>query len=87
MLIVSPSSLLLLLTARRLCVIRRARLRRCGSDGDHLLLHNSPGRFVELVGKYRVQNNSRRQRHALPGVTSAWLLWAPEGNLGVIRNA
>jgi hypothetical protein len=87
MFIVSPSSLPLLLTARRLCVIRRARLRRCSRDGNHLLLHNSSGRFVGLVGKYRVENNSRRQRHALPGVTSAWLLWAPEGNLGVISNA
>jgi OPT oligopeptide transporter protein. len=85
--IVSPSLLLLLLIVHRLCFIRRARLRCCSRDGNHLLLYNPPSRFVELVGKYCVENHSRRQRHALHGLTSAWILWPPEGNLGVIKNA
>ena len=87
MFIVSPSLLLLLLIVRRLCVIRRSGLQCCSRDGNHLLLYDSASRFVELVGKYCVENHSRRQRHTLHGFTSAWILWPCKGNLGVIRNA
>lgn len=87
MFIVSSSLLLLLLIICRLCVIRRSRLRCCSRDGNHLLLYHSPSRFVELVGKYCVENHGRRQRHPLHRLTSAWILWSSEGNLGVIRNA
>lgn len=86
MFMVSLSSLILLLIVRRLCTIRRARLRRCSRYSNHFLLHNSPSWFVELVGKCCVENHSRRQRHALHGLTRAWLLWPPKRNLGVIRN-